>query len=128
MCGGGVVCFFVVVFVCLFVCVFVFRNRVSLYSPGCPGTHFVDQAGLEIINLPASTSQVLGLKACTTTAWMDFIFLSAHLIATSGSLGTYTHTKVIFKSHFYTNLLLNICEIYEVSGFLFVLSFPFWKK
>jgi hypothetical protein len=27
----------------LFVCfVFVFRDRVSLYSPGCPGTHFVD--------------------------------------------------------------------------------------
>jgi hypothetical protein len=23
----------------------VFRDRVSLYSPGCPGTHFVDQAG-----------------------------------------------------------------------------------
>jgi hypothetical protein len=26
----------------------VFRDRVSLYSPGCPGTHFVDQAGLEL--------------------------------------------------------------------------------
>jgi hypothetical protein len=25
----------------------VFRDRVSLCSPGCPGTHFVDQAGLE---------------------------------------------------------------------------------
>jgi hypothetical protein len=25
-----------------------FRDRVSLYSPGCPGTHFVDQAGLEL--------------------------------------------------------------------------------
>jgi hypothetical protein len=24
----------------LFVCLFVFRDRVSLYSPGCPGTHF----------------------------------------------------------------------------------------
>jgi hypothetical protein len=31
----------------LFVC-FVFRDRVSLYSSGCPGTHFVDQAGLEL--------------------------------------------------------------------------------
>jgi hypothetical protein len=27
--------------ICLFVCLF-FRDRVSLYSPGCPGTHFVD--------------------------------------------------------------------------------------
>jgi hypothetical protein len=24
------------------------RDRASLYSPGCPGTHFVDQAGLEL--------------------------------------------------------------------------------
>jgi hypothetical protein len=45
----------------------VFQDRVSLYSPGCPGTHFVDQAGLELRNSPASASRVLGLKACTTT-------------------------------------------------------------
>ncbi|GAB1290241.1 S-adenosyl-L-methionine-dependent tRNA 4-demethylwyosine synthase TYW1 [Apodemus speciosus] len=35
---------------------------VSLCSPGCPGTHSVDQAGLELRNPPASASQVLGLK------------------------------------------------------------------
>jgi hypothetical protein len=29
---------------------------VYLCSPGCPGTHFVDQAGLELRNLPASAS------------------------------------------------------------------------
>jgi hypothetical protein len=34
----------------------VFRDRVSLYSPGCPGTHSVDQAGLELRNLPNSAS------------------------------------------------------------------------
>jgi hypothetical protein len=45
----------------------VFRDRVSLCSPGCPGTHFVDQAGLELRNPPASASQVLGLKVCATT-------------------------------------------------------------
>jgi hypothetical protein len=28
------------------------RDRVSLCSPGCPGTHSVDQAGLELRNLP----------------------------------------------------------------------------
>jgi hypothetical protein len=44
--------------VCLFVCLFVFQDRVSLYSPGCPGTHFVDQAGLELRNLPASAFRV----------------------------------------------------------------------
>jgi hypothetical protein len=58
--------FFFVFFFVLF-CFFVFRDRVSLYSPGCPGTHFVDQAVLELRNLPASASQVLGLKACATT-------------------------------------------------------------
>jgi hypothetical protein len=53
---------------------FVFWDRVSLCSPGCPGTHFVDQAGLELRNPPASASQVLGLKACATTAWLIFFF------------------------------------------------------
>ena len=35
----------------------VFRDRASLYSPGCPGTHSVDQAGLELWNPPASASK-----------------------------------------------------------------------
>jgi hypothetical protein len=47
---------------------FFFQDRVSLYSPGCPGTHFVDQTGLKLRNPPASAPQVLGLKACATTA------------------------------------------------------------
>jgi hypothetical protein len=34
----------------------VFRDRVSLYNPGCPGAHFVDQTGLELRNPPASAS------------------------------------------------------------------------
>ena len=33
----------------------VFRDRVSLYNPGCPGTP------------PASASRALGLKGCATT-------------------------------------------------------------
>jgi hypothetical protein len=39
---------------------FFLQDRVSLYSPGCPGTHSVDQAGLELRNPPASASRVLG--------------------------------------------------------------------
>ena len=35
---------------------FIFRDSVSLYSPGCPGTHFVDQTGFELRNPPASAS------------------------------------------------------------------------
>jgi hypothetical protein len=38
------------------VLVLVFQDRVSLYSSGCPGTHSVDQAGLELRNPPASAS------------------------------------------------------------------------
>jgi hypothetical protein len=41
---------------------FGFRERVSLCSPGCPGTHFVDQAGLELRNPPTSASQSAGIK------------------------------------------------------------------
>ena len=55
--------------VCLFVCLFVcFWDRLSLYNPGCSGTHSVDHAGLKLRNSPASASWVLGLKACITTA------------------------------------------------------------
>jgi hypothetical protein len=62
-------CFVLFVFVVVVVVlVLVFRDRVSLCSPGCPGTHSVDQAGLELRNPPASASQVMGLKACATTA------------------------------------------------------------
>jgi hypothetical protein len=58
----------------LFCFVFVFQDRVSLYSPaGCPGTHFVDQAGLELINPLAS--QVLGLKMCTTITQQISVFI-----------------------------------------------------
>jgi hypothetical protein len=39
-----------------------------MYSPDCPGTHSVDQAGLELRNPSASASQVLGLKVCAITA------------------------------------------------------------
>jgi hypothetical protein len=47
---------------------------VSLCSPGYPGTHSVDQAGLELRNPPTSASQVLGLKACATTARLEVCF------------------------------------------------------
>jgi hypothetical protein len=66
----------------------VFRDSVSLYSPGCPGTHSVDQAGLELRNLPASASRVLGLKACATTPGLFFLFMnhsySTYYIAKNG--------------------------------------------
>jgi hypothetical protein len=59
---------FVVVVVVFGFLVVVFQDRVSLYSPGCSGTHSIDQTGLKLRNLPASASQVLGLKVSDTTA------------------------------------------------------------
>jgi hypothetical protein len=58
----------------IYLFIYFFRDRVSLNSPGCPGTHFVDQAGLELKNLPASASRVLGLKVCATVPGDHFIF------------------------------------------------------
>jgi hypothetical protein len=52
----------------------VFRDWISLCSFGCPGTHSVDQAGLELRNLPASASQMLGSKTCATTARLKRAF------------------------------------------------------
>jgi hypothetical protein len=50
------------------------RGRVSLCSPDCFRTHFVDQAVLKLQDPPASASQVLGLKASTTIT-IFFIFM-----------------------------------------------------
>jgi hypothetical protein len=58
----------------------VFRDRVSLCSPGCPGTHSVDQAGLELRNPPASASRVLGLKACATLPSSNALFLMGKIV------------------------------------------------
>jgi hypothetical protein len=61
---------------------FVFRDRVSLCNPGYSGysgTHSEGQAGLELRNPPASASQVLGLKACATTALLYYRHLNARL-------------------------------------------------
>jgi hypothetical protein len=66
------VCFLFLVFLFCFVLFFVFQDMVSLYSPGCPGTHFVDQADLQLRNPPASASRVLGLKACATDYKVNF--------------------------------------------------------
>jgi hypothetical protein len=81
LCPGSFVCLFVSLFY-LF-SYFVFRDRVSLYSLGCPGTHFVDQAGLKLRNPPVSASQVLGLKACATTARL-FVLFFCHCLLSKG--------------------------------------------
>jgi hypothetical protein len=64
-----------------FLFLFFFQDRVSLCSPGCPGTHSVDQAGLELRNPSASASQVLGSKACAPLPRRMIFSSSIHLPA-----------------------------------------------
>lgn len=54
-----------------------FLSKTSLCSPGGPRAHFVEQAGIELIELFASASIVLALKAhaahahfCLSEAWV----------------------------------------------------------
>ena len=63
----------------------VIRDRVSLYSPGCSGTHSVDQTVLELRNPPASASQALGLQACATTARLRLSLLRSWEAQNPGS-------------------------------------------
>jgi hypothetical protein len=96
--------FLFVCFVLLFVCLFYFfRDRVSLCSLGCPGTHSVDQAGLELRD--ASASQVLRLKVCATmpgthvsisvdTVIVLVLFVQPLLGRLFGPLGEASHTPM----------------------------------
>jgi hypothetical protein len=62
----------VCVCVCMCLCVW---DRVSLCNPDFAGTHSVDQADLELGDLPVSACQMLELKVCITTAWHIIFFL-----------------------------------------------------
>jgi hypothetical protein len=73
-----------------------FGDRVSLCSPGCPGTHSVDQADLKLRNPPAATSQALGLKACATTARLLKLFLM-YLFNLMGVLPEYMHVYHVWS-------------------------------
>ena len=53
---------------CFFLLFLFFRDRVSLCSPGRPGTHSVDQDGVELSNSPASASRVLRLQPVFLTS------------------------------------------------------------
>jgi hypothetical protein len=62
------------------ICLFglVFWNRISLCGPGCPRTCFVDEAGLELRDLPAFASRPQGLKLCATL-FMNFFAALCHV-------------------------------------------------
>ena len=73
----------------------VFRDRVSLCSPGCPETHSVDQAGLELKDQPA-------LVSCTQRSlfspqlWIYFpYFLQQRTSTWQSYLSTAASTQII---------------------------------
>ena len=73
-------------------------DRDSLCSSGCPETHSVDQAGLELRDLPAPSSQVLELKACATTTWLllpSFFFFFPSV----GFCTVQIYVRVVFSSN-----------------------------
>jgi hypothetical protein len=74
----------------------------AFFSSGCPGTHFVDQAGLELRNPPASDSRVLRLKACATTPGPP----SAFEVEAGGSPSVHSSFEVSLS---YPRLCLKIC-------------------
>jgi hypothetical protein len=82
---------------------FCFRDRVSLCSPGYPGTHSVDQAGLELRNSPASASQVLGLKACATNTQLTLEFYWTLSILPSSPKGQACQDVQFTESHEHTH-------------------------
>ena len=59
-----------IVVVAVVVLVFEGRVSLSLCSRGCPGTHSVDQAGLELKSSACLCLMSPGLKACTITIWL----------------------------------------------------------
>ena len=56
-----------------------FGDRISLYKLWLitdNKTHCLEQADLELRDLPASASQVLGLKACSTAQLFSFVMIT----------------------------------------------------
>ncbi|GAB1298265.1 Solute carrier family 28 member 3 [Apodemus speciosus] len=82
--------------------------RIFLCSPGCPGTHSVDQGVLELRNLPASASQVLGLKVVIWSSlilaiilWLalDTAKLGQQQLVSFGGLVMYIVLLFLFSKH-----------------------------
>jgi hypothetical protein len=59
----------------LFLFIYIYFDRVYLHNSGCPGTHSVDLAYLELTEeIPASASGMPGVKAWATMFSLTFEF------------------------------------------------------
>ena len=64
-------------------CNFFSRHGFSVVLESVLELALLDQAGLELRDLPASASQVLGLKVCATTARLLIVILTLLLTSVS---------------------------------------------
>ena len=62
------------------------QARGSPCSPGCPGTHSVDQEGLKFRNPLSSASWMLGLTVYTTFHFYNYVYMGVYV-------GKYAHVK-----------------------------------
>ena len=69
-----------VLFCFVLFCFVFFLRQGFLCSPGCPVTHSVEQAGLQLRNPHASASWVLGLKVRATTTGLIFLFILLNIL------------------------------------------------
>jgi hypothetical protein len=106
--------FFRFFFSCFFFFFFFFRDKVSLCSSDCPGTHSVDQAGLELRNPLAS--QVLGLKACATTACLAWNALKHWAI--SPALHCENYTCLFYFTFVHMSRIFGVISFYLLFFFL----------
>jgi hypothetical protein len=100
------VCLF---FPACFVVVVVFRDRVSLYSLDCHGTHFVDQADLEFIDicLPGAFTIIpdsfvflnLFFHSCSPLLLVPFFSTCHTCFMISCTLSPHTHTHTHTHTH-----------------------------
>jgi hypothetical protein len=107
----------------LFLFWFVFWDRVSLCSPGCPGTHSVEQAHLVLRNLSTSASQVLWLKACITIAWLWIQLLNIHFRIKNYLVRTKSKILCVLKYNSFGFILELLCLL-SISFPSFDLSCP----
>ncbi|GAB1298166.1 Isoleucine--tRNA ligase, cytoplasmic [Apodemus speciosus] len=112
-----------------------FGALVSLRSPGCPGTHSIDQAGLELRNPPASASQVLGLKDDHRVC-MDFNIIQKDSppVCPVDASGCFTEEVTHFVGQYVKDADKNIIRMLKEQGRLLVAStfthsYPFcWRS
>jgi hypothetical protein len=87
----------------VYMCIYIFFSKTGFLCVALAVLELtLDQAGLELRNLPASASQVLGLKACATTSSLQpyifnfvLILCEFHIMYPDPTHFTFPHTHLL---------------------------------